>query len=418
VFFPLKSPYTLFLLLCAAAVSLWTFFTFKPKWGFGKGKVEVEGKVISVNYNRALVVDQNQRLWSVRFKGARVYPDDAVRVVGYAYGGRVYAKEVKVKRHLLQKLRVKIHSFLKWRFLNTADDKFAKKLGSALIFGENWFSKKEREKISRLGIYHLIVISGMHYALFLTFFLALPVRWGLRWKAALLFFSFFTFFLLFPKAPAYRAFVSIALLLLAKLIERPYNALKALLIAYSLSLLFYPHWFYNFGFWLSYLASLSLILYYGFRKTPEQDYFKSFVSKTLGIEASVVVTATISPILVYYLKYLSFGVFVYGFIFTLVAELYILIATANLLTLWSLPPLTWLQNRAADLFEFFYALFPTGLSVDTPQPPVWQMYLFVALSLLILLTPFGRKVKWLALLLLLSAEALVFVVANEFLYGS
>ena len=387
----------------------------QPQWGRAKGYTPfIRGEVISTNYNRALVLDENNRLWSVRFKyGNPTYPGDSIVFKGYAKGSRVYIKHYNISRSFFQKIRVSVHSFLKERFLNAVRDKFARKLGSALIFGENWFSKRERTKISHLGIYHLIVISGMHYALFLTFFLFIPVRWRLRWLIALLFFGFFTLFVLFPKAPAYRAFISVALFLLAFLFEKPYNALKALLLAYAVSLLLYPHWLFNFGFWLSYLASLSLILYFGTRKTPEEDYFVNFLSKSLGIEASLVVMVTISPILIYYLKYISFGTFLYSFAFTVITEVYLLIATLNLLSLWSIPPAVDLQIMVSKVFEYLYRIFPENVYVKTASIPKWEMYLFIFISLAILISPLSKVKKWLLLLVLFVLELVTFVGLNR-----
>ena len=401
---------TFVLLVLALILTALNFVFNKTEWGYSRGYVTLKGEIISTNYNRVILLDKNSKLWSLRLRrNQRIYVSDGVEIFGYAKGGKIYVKKLQIERNFLQKFRIKIHNFLKGRFLKTAKGKFAKKLGSALIFGENWFSKKERLKISHLGIYHIIVISGMHFALFLTFFFIFPLRWKLRWKLALLFFSVFTLFILFPKAPAYRAFISVAIFLLASILERPYNALKALLIAYSISIAIYPFWMFNYGFWLSYLATLSLILYYGVRKTPEQDYFGNFLGKTLGLEASVVVMATINPILVYYLKYISFGVFLYGFIFTFVAEIYIFVAVANLITLWSIPPLTELQNWIASAFEFFYRVLPDKVYLTVSKPPTWEMYLFVVIAIFICFLPLKRSLKWFLLFGFLIIQYLVFL---------
>jgi ComEC/Rec2-related protein len=214
---------------------------------------------------------------------------------------------------------------------------------------------------------------------------------------------------LFPKAPAYRAFVSVALFLTASLLERRYDALKALVLAYTVSLLFFPHWFFNFGFWLSYLASLSLVLYYGGRRTPEESFFSSFLGKFLGLEATLVVLATISPVLVYSLKYLSLGSFLYGFLFTALAELFLLVGTFNLLTLWVFEPTVKLQEWVSNLFGFALQKLPTeGLCLYFNQPPLWLTVLTVLLPLAVLLSNLSKGKKIAALTAVFAGEIVLF----------
>jgi len=357
--------------------------------------VTLTGEVIAKNYNRVVLLDGENRLWSVRFlKNAKVYPGDRLTVEGRAYGGRVYAERWKVERSLLQRWRLKVRSVLKERFLQTAETKIQKKVGSALLFGENWFSRREREKIAHLGIYHLIVISGMHYALFLTAFFFLPVRWGLRYWVALAFFTFFTFFILFPKAPAYRAFVSVALFMVARLLLRNYDPLKALFLSAALWLALFPHWGTNVGFWLSYLASLALILYYGGRKTPEEDFVRSVFGKTFGLEASVVVSAVINPLIAYFFKYLSFGVFLFGFLFTVLVQFFVVVGTFNLLTFWTLPPLVWLQNALAEAFGYLLKVLPESVYFEVSPFPFLFVLVFVSAALLLLALPLRNKFWW------------------------
>ena len=364
------------------------------------GEVHLKGEVINTIYRKAIFLDDKGRIFRFYFpKGVRLYPGDGVELEGTAKGSYIKVKHLKVKRNFLQKWRIKLHNFLKRRFLRTAKTAFEKKLGSALLFGENWFSRAERLKLAHTGIYHIIVISGMHYALLFTFFLIFPVRWRLRYWLALAFFAFFTFLVLFPKAPAYRAFISFAVFLLAKLFDRQYHSLKALLLAAALWLWLFPYWFYNLGFWLSYLASLSLILYYGIQKTPEENFVRNVAGKLLGLEAALVVMAVINPLLAYYFHYFSFGSFFYTWIFTLLAEGFLIVGILNMLTLWSFPLFLEVQHYIASAFgEVFYRI-PEAVYFEVPDYPKWFMYLFVVLPLLVLLiTPPRYRFRFLLFL--------------------
>ncbi len=402
-----RSP-SLWVLLISTVLLLAHSFLNKPEWGRERGRVYLEGEVISKNYNRVVLLDNRNRLWSVRFKGfPKLYPGDRLLLEGVARGARVYPESWRVERSFLQKVRLKVRNTLKRRFLEKTNSKIQKKVGSALLFGENYFSRKERRKIAHLGIYHLIVISGMHYALFLAVFAFLPVRWNLRPVAALGFFLFFTFLVLFPKAPAYRAFTSVAMFLLAYLVGRNYDPLKALFLASSIWLVFYPYWGTSLGFWLSYLASLALILYYGGKKTPEENFIRSFFGKSLGVEASVVVSAVINPLIVSFLKYTTFGVFFFGFLFTVLVQIYILFGTLNMLTYWSVPPLVFLQNMTAEGFGYLLNVLPEVLVFENLKIPPWVAVPFTLLGIGILLSPLKWKLS--LLLFLLAIQTAIFL---------
>ena len=365
----------------------------KPHFGKSYGYVNLRGKVAYISFHRVYLIDTKNRFWRLytyRFKQS-IFVGDVLTVSGYAKGFKIYPENIEVNRNWFQNLRVKVHSFLKRKFLKAAKTKANKKLGSALLFGENWFSKSERRKLGHIGVYHLVVISGMHYALFLTFFFLFPLRFKLRYFFTLGFFTFFTLFVLFPKAPAYRAFTSVCIFLLAKILERPYNSLKALLLAFSVSLLLYPYWVSNVGFWLSYIASLALILYYGNKQPVENQFFHNFVGKFLGLEATLVVTTAIAPILVSSFHYFTLGSFLYSFPLTVLVQLYIFIATFNLLTLFFIQPALDIQEKLAELFELCLHKFPENVYFKTPQLPL-ELTIFLTLAVLVILyLPIRRK---------------------------
>jgi len=405
-----------FLFVVAGLLTFWNFFLYWPKSSINYFSQKIHAQVISVSYNYAILLDENKRKWRVIFnKKNPLYPGDIVefsRKNLKIYYKRILLDSYKVKRSFLQSLRIKIHNFLKKRFLKaTKRNKFALKLGSALIFGENWFSKKERNKFARLGIYHLIVISGMHFGIFLMFFYLIPVVKKIRWFLAGAFFIFFSFFLLFPKAPLYRAFISVFLFLIAMIFEKPYHSLKALLVAYIFSLLLHPYWVFNIGFWLSYLASLSLILYFGSTRTPEENFYMNFLSKSLGIEASLVVSTAIAPLLAYTFKYISFGSFLYGLIFTLITQLFLLVAFLNLLTLWSFPFLCNLQINISEVFHYFLKNLGNDNFIlkTSPKIPLIEVIVLIALALAITSLSNSRRKKFIYLAAFFCFEIAVLV---------
>ncbi len=401
-----------FILLFAFTLlaTLWAIFN-KPQWGKTFGYKTLEGVVINRTYNKVYLLTEKGEIYRFYTKGG-IFPQDWVKLEGTVRGSFVKPRKVEVKRGFLQRFRVKVHQTLKGRFLKTAETPFEKKLGSALLFGENWFSRKEKRKLSLIGIYHLVVISGMHYALLFSFFLIFPVRFKLRYYLALGFLSFFTFLVLFPKAPSYRAFISFALFLVAKIWEHPYSPLKALLLGYSVSLLLFPHWLYSVGFWLSYLASLGLILYYRSNRTPEENFLRNFFGNLFGLEATLVVLAVISPLIAYYFHFFSFGSFLYGWVFTVLTEFFLLVGLLNAVTLWSFPPFVEAQHILANAFEVLFEKVPEKVYVPLSPFSFWIAVVWVITTLGVLI--FVKKRKWVYLTLLLLLEVLLFHYRNHF----
>jgi len=384
-------------------------FLHSPQRAKTYGKIHVKGEVINTVYKKAIVLTKEREIYYFFIpRGKDIYTGDRVEIFGYAKRSYIRVNLIRIERNFIQRLRVKIHNTLKWRFLKTAKTTFERKLGLALLFGENWFSKKEKKKLSHLGIYHIIVISGMHYALLFSFFLLLPARWKFRYWVALGFFLFFTFLILFPKAPAYRAFISFALFLLAKIVERQYFSLKAILLAATFWILLYPHWLYNIGFWLSYLASLALVLYYGNERTPEENFLRNTFGKFLGLEAALVVMVVITPILGYYLHYVSLGSFLYSWIFTFWAELFLFIGVINMLTFWGFPPLLEIQHYIAKVFgEIFYKL-PENVYLKISYIPKEVMFLLTFLGLILVSVPI--RGRFIVLFLFFVFQVLCFLI--------
>ncbi len=118
------------------------------------------------------------------------------------------------------------------------------------------------ESFRKTGLYHLLVIAGLHVGL-----LALLATWLLRllplgestrrWivLAILLFYAL----LVEQRAPTLRATLMIALYLLARLIYRSSSALNTIGLAALILLLWRPAWLFESGFQLSFAAALLIV---------------------------------------------------------------------------------------------------------------------------------------------------------------
>jgi competence protein ComEC len=115
------------------------------------------------------------------------------------------------------------------------------------------------ENFRQSGLYHLLVISGLHVGLLasvILFFLYL-LRVGETWRAAWLLIFLATYSLLVEqRAPTLRASLMIAAYLLARYLYRDRSALNAVGLAALVLLLHRPAWLFEAGFALSFSAAL------------------------------------------------------------------------------------------------------------------------------------------------------------------
>lgn len=132
-----------------------------------------------------------------------------------------------------------------------------------LTTGE-FFDKQTQTALSRIGVQHLLAISGFHFALFATF-LSVIFRTLLPKKiATLLLIGLLTSYFLFLGygASIARAWLMIALALLAEMLELPYKGLNILGVALVALLLWDPLAALETGFQLSFLAAGAILLLY------------------------------------------------------------------------------------------------------------------------------------------------------------
>ncbi|MCS6998300.1 MAG: ComEC/Rec2 family competence protein [Aquificaceae bacterium] len=120
----------------------------------------------------------------------------------------------------------------------------------------------------RTGLLHLLVISGFHVGMvFLMLRFCLPYPYGL-WLGAVGV-SFYVLLLVPQEPPVLRAWLMLLLWVLIKLQEGRPNALTVLFFSASLLLLIEPSFVRSYSFWLSFFATLYILL--GLRLLPPSD---------------------------------------------------------------------------------------------------------------------------------------------------
>ena len=127
------------------------------------------------------------------------------------------------------------------------------------------FSDKQTQTaLARIGVQHLLAISGFHFALFATFLSAMFRMLLPKKIATLLLMGVLTSYFLFLGygASITRAWLMIALALLAELLELPYKGLNILGVALVALLVWDPLAALETGFQLSFLAAGAILLLY------------------------------------------------------------------------------------------------------------------------------------------------------------
>lgn len=165
--------------------------------------------------------------------------------------------------------------------------------GEALIFGDrSSISEEANEGYRRLGVIHLLAISGLHVGLIAgaSVFLLLRAGWTRETVYGVMYIWLPLYgFLSGGNPPVVRAVLMALLIFSAKSWRLPLSTLDAFSISFLLFLLFDPYLVYDIGFQLSYAVSFGIILSVSlFRHLPS-------VWQTLHI--SMVSTLSSLPIL-------------------------------------------------------------------------------------------------------------------------
>ncbi len=227
-------------------------------------------------------------------------------------------------------------------------------LANALLLGyRRLLSKADLQIFARVGLSHLIAISGTHIAILSALIINLFLVLGFRRRQT--FIAVFIFLILYPiitglGASAVRSAIMGSLALLAVYYKRSNSLIKALVFSATLMLIFNPRLLRDdLGFQLSFLALLGIIYIY-----PVLSLFTNWLLTKIKLAGraknifkiileilvlTLAVQITILPIMIINFKQLS-----------LIAPL------SNILVLWAFPPL--LASLIGALI--LSALIPSG----------------------------------------------------------
>ena len=221
-----------------------------------------------------------------------------------------YLEEVSSLRKKIFNLREKTVDKLTRIF-----DSKCSELVKAMIFGDrNNLSKKTKTMFYRSGISHLLAISGFHFSLLTKIlynflrFLRLKTRYS---YVVCIFFTIFYSFIVGLHPSSARASIMLIIYFLSRILFLKSDSINSLGVSLMLILLINPNSSVDIGLFLSFLSSLSIILYS--RKISEFIFSKIrllkdihiFLYITKNISDSIVSTSLTLPIVCIYFKYLN-----------------------------------------------------------------------------------------------------------------
>lgn len=201
---------------------------------------------------------------------------------------------IKVRAHLLHILNSHI------------PDNETKQLTAATLLNERaGLDDFIQDAYSNTGITHIIAISGMHVNL--LFYIMLLLMFWIRkrkylWVKYVLAIPFVWFYIMLTGAPpsALRAAIMFSLIALSVGINRPMNGINLLAFTAFFMFCLQPLWIYHIGVQLSFLAVLSIFIFYQplYRLIRIDNWLLNKIWQTVAV--SLAVQVLVFPLVIYY----------------------------------------------------------------------------------------------------------------------
>ncbi len=176
-------------------------------------------------------------------------------------------------------------------------------LGDRSEISDSW-----REKFSKVGVGHMLAVSGMHIVIVSGLIIAFLKGIKIKRGKYLLSIVLLILFIILVGAPpsAIRAGIMGSLFIISKMIGRRKSSIRLLLFAATLMLIFNPLLLkYSLAFQLSFLAALGIILF-----TPKLNYFFSkLIPHRFSLVKETLSTTLSAQVFALPLIYISFGYF-------------------------------------------------------------------------------------------------------------
>lgn len=203
-------------------------------------------------------------------------------------------------------LLTRMHQFSLTQLSRFITDKPTLTLLQAMLVGEDKALDDDlRQAYSQTGIIHIVSISGSHVALFFYIIAAL-FSWlrhkkytAIKYLVAIV--PIWIYVLMAGGAPsAVRSAVMFSILTIGVVLQRDHNPLNTLFAAAFILLIINPAWLFSVGFQLSFLAVLSLVIFYGPLSQLVKPSNKILKWLWNASAASIAAELLVAPLVLYY----------------------------------------------------------------------------------------------------------------------
>lgn len=298
-------------------------------------------------------------------------------------------------------------------------DSTCKALLKAMLLGEEQdIDPNTRAAYNDTGIIHIISISGAHVAILfaaISFLLRFIRQQKYQWLKLILSLALIWFYVVLAGAstPALRAAIMFSLLSLGNFSQQQRNPLNQLFTTAFMLLLFQPMWLFNIGFQLSFVAVLSLIIFYKPLSSLYQSPYCIIRYGTDAIAASIAAEILVAPLVAYYFH--SFPpLFIIANVVASIAMGFILVMGMILLLVSKISFLATIVAATivfvADIFHRFIGILQTVniaslKSIYVSQTLLVLLYLLISSFALFLISK-KKRAAWISLCCLLLISLL------------
>jgi len=286
------------------------------------------------------------------------------------------------KRHLLKQ---KFFQYLK----KSIKDKNSAIFLHTLITGVN-ASTFLSNSFSKIGLQHVIAISGFHFGIFTLFFsFFLRIFFPKKFVVFILLIMVNLYFLFIgPLISVQRAYLMIQIALIAQIINRRYFALNALGISVIVILMLDPLSITNVGFQLSFLCSFAILIGFpliddfldilvkkrSYLEKKELNYIskigdKVFIFIRQSLCLSIAVNIFILPVILYHFHKFAYLSFIYNLYIPSMVGISMILVIFGLIFNFIIPPLGFVINYINSFFTKFI------LQLITYPPASMEFYL-------------------------------------------
>lgn len=277
-------------------------------YSFGKNRADVFSARIGKEYKDYYMVNSKGREFYL-YSDEKLEENEKITFSGKfkkeididkGYTGHLFVKKViKKEKDFLYRIRTLSRKYYETMKKRIGDEKAA--IATALIFGDkDYLEKGAKENLKDTGVLHLVCISGFHIVFIYTILRKfLP-------KSIVIPMTFFYVLITGLTASAMRAYIMLIILEFSFMVKRNYSSINGLAVSAVLLLLFNPYYITDVGFYLSYFATLGILVFN--KKFHDLLYFlPDFLGKPISLSLA-------AQVFIYPIMIIVFGQFSLNFI--------------------------------------------------------------------------------------------------------